>query len=64
MFQQPNVAASFSVTGLALATFVLLGVPVTGVASRTRASLCLGGALMLLSTVLVWGQSRTGWRVP
>lgn len=63
IFQQPNVAASFIATGLALAlaAFVLPGFQILNPHTECWRRRALAVALVLLLMVLVWLQSRTGW---
>ncbi|HEJ7990414.1 TPA: O-antigen ligase C-terminal domain-containing protein [Serratia liquefaciens] len=63
IFQQPNVAASFIATGLALAmaAFVLPGFQILNPHTECWRRRALAVALVLLPMVLVWLQSRTGW---
>lgn len=63
VFQQVNVLASFMTTGLALALmlFLLPGFTLTHRTSERCRQCILGLALVLLSVVLVWLQSRIGW---
>lgn len=63
IFQQPNVLASFVATGLALAltAFLLPGFRLLQPRAEYWRGAALAGVLVLLSAVLVWAQSRTGW---
>lgn len=63
IFQQPNVLASFIATGLALAlaAFMLPGFRMVQPRAECWRRCALAVALVLLSMVLVWVQSRTGW---
>lgn len=63
IFQQPNVVASFIATGfaLALASSVLPGFQLLDPCAECWRRRALAAVLVLLSMVLVWVQSRTGW---
>jgi O-antigen polymerase len=62
-FFQPNVLASFIATGLALALMLFL-LPAFSLTRAKYERLRLTGlafTLVVLSALLVWGQSRAGW---
>jgi O-antigen polymerase len=63
IFQQPNVVARFIATGfaLALASFVLPGFRLLNPHAERWRRCALAAVLVLLSMVLFWVQSRTGW---